>query len=365
MLILAAAFAGPAEDLLADVVANDPVSDVLSARIDADAALRPRPRDALFRPVFRDLGSATREPSISLRLRQPLEPPGSLRAARRELDAERADDHTRARLRAAERRATALETYDAGRVASAERGLLDEELALVERRIDVLRLRLDGGLPVAEDLVDATVDRLELVQRRALADLRVAEAAAWLEEAAGRPVALDAEGLAAEVMAPLEAPGSRVPSTGLAAAEAALAARRAERRPFVDWVQAELEPRPGERASYGLAANVEIPIWRFLDGEVAAARERVAVERRAMTVQEDRRSREQEAAVAAWIRHRDALLALQAAQDEAAAALDQLRAQVSPDALLDAQAALLEERRRWWSVAERALQARRLAEWTP
>lgn len=354
------AFAAGGDALVQDVLSNSAELAVLEARLGADDAVRVRPRETEFRPVVRDLGSATREPSVSLRLRQPLAPPGSLRAARRELEAQGPVERLELYLLAFELRVDTLTAFDEGRIALAERTLLDEQIGLLDQLVSVLELRLNGGLDVADDLADAVVERAELQQRRTWLDLAVRDAEADLTAAAGRAITLVADDLEAEATAPLSDWSPVVANTGgVLEAEAALAARRAERRPFLDWVQAELETNPDERVSYGLAANVEIPFWRFLDGEVTAAKAEVAARKQEAAHRAAASRSAADAASTRWQRHRDALQASRAGWADASAAIDQLADRLAPDALLEVRADLIEQRRRHLKGVEATLAARR------
>lgn len=364
-----ASLALAAEPLTADAAVErawqaHPDRVALEARLDVAGLERSRPREMQFRPSIRDLGGLD-DPSTRWRFRQPLEPPGSLRAERRArqgaLDAER----VALRMLRVEVRREVLEAWDDALVQRARAALLTEMVALHEERERLARLRLDEGLPVAKDVIDAALERAEAEARLLEAEQRLSAALATLADRTGaEDVALPDASLADLVRAPLpDVVGATDPlSAAVEHARLELAAEKAARRPFFEWVQADVEFAPDRGPEFGVAAAIDLPLWRHLDGGVASARATVEHLERQQADTAGDFDRELSRTEKVWTAAVERLQTATAAGARASSVVEELLDQITPDEALAVRAEALDLQRRTIDLAETALGHRRLAE---
>ncbi|MCA9490665.1 MAG: hypothetical protein KC621_12125, partial [Myxococcales bacterium] len=250
------------------------------------------------------------------------------------------------------------------RVLGAELARLDEEAALQEERLELVRQRVEAGLPEHDEVADALVDLASARQRRAALLLERASRAADLQGLVGE-VELPAGPLDDEVLRPL--PPAPSPTTSpadlqVAAAELALRARRAERTPFFDWIQGEVRMRAGDAPAFGLSASIPIPSWRYTDGAVQAAEAEVEVARREARLLSERAGAALERAETVHTSALEAVQASREAVDAARSGIEPLLAPLPPHERLEVRSSVLRLARRHLDVVRDALVARRALE---
>ncbi len=341
---------------------REPRRVALELELAARSTERIVPREPLFRVAVRDIGSRTRRPTTTLRLRQPLEPPGALRAARRAAEARAHAERDELEQLRLELRADLQDMLDQARSTREELDLLRAVASNLEERVAVLRQRVEGGLPEADTLASATLDLARSRQRALTLQLRLGTLLAHLEEAVGEPVDLPERPLEEELALPLPEPVPSSPPPALRAAESTLLAVRAQRRLHLDWVQGELRFEPGESPRFGLQAQIPLPSFRYRDGEVEAAelevkwlRASFEAERRARDARRDRLRRRYEEARTAVAQSRSLL-------EQSRASLESLLPTVLPHQAHGLRADLLNLERRHLRLVREALALRRQLE---
>lgn len=324
--------------------------------------------DPQFRARVTELGSPLDPLQWTFRVRQDVR---DLISAGPDLKARRADglvEQAELELLREEVRLETVERFDKVRLLDADLALIVEERNLMVERATVIDMRLKAGLPVEGEAVDVAFDLASVRRREALAihDLRVArgEFATWI----GAPSAFELLGpdLRETVMTPLTTTSLdldvRIADAKVEQAVLERRAAAAARIPFLDWVEGQVQTEQGKRTSWGVSAAVSVPVFSWMDRSVAAAKQGIAL----WQAERDRLAAERTAAIQ---RDQDqlesakqGLLALDAATEQAAQALEKHQAKLTPDEVLNYRAALVDERRRALELVEEGLEARRRLE---
>lgn len=365
------AFAVAAEDpeqLVERAWSADTVRLAEEARLEAAALDRPTLSEPDFRPVFRDVGSRTETPSTRLRLRQGLEPIGSLRAERLAREAEVRADLAELELERLEVRREVLELWDQARVATVRKDLLAREAELQARRLGVARLRVEAGLKDADQAADALLERAEIQMRSAEATRTREEALAGLTSRVGEvdlPEELELVALESALRAELPvrpAPGAGWLDARVEAAQAELRAEKAARRTVVDWVQGDVTLEEGKQPAFGFGLSIPLPSARFFGGDVKRVAAEVSALQRAREAYRTASERDLAAAEARFSAAVAAVEASRASLDALAADLPAFHVALTPDDQLDVDARVLDLQRRHLDLIEDGFALRRDAE---
>lgn len=346
-----------------DLAAREGVAlaEVREAREGADPQLRVRAEN---------VGSQVDPIQWTARIRQDLEPPGALRsagrAARAEVDVVRAEGA----LARDQVRVDTVDAFDALRVALAAEALASDEVVLVRERLALATKRLDAGLPVADDVLDAEIEVLSAVRRAREAELERVAAQGWLALLVAAPPGDTPvpEGPPLDELALGEPAGAR-PSAALALADAEIAAgeaveraERAERRPFPSWVEAGVQLEANTTPAFLLAGAFDIPVFSLAGGAVRTARAELDVRRAEADAIRDQAGRVDAAARARLVAAQQSVGAVREALAAAEARLEALGGQVAPDRRVDFAVEIVQERRRLLDLVAEALAARRVLE---
>lgn len=336
-------------------------AEVREAREGADPQLRLRAEN---------VGSQVDPLQWTARIRQDLEPPGALRAAgraaRAEIDVVRAEGD----LEREQVRADTVEAFDALRVALAAEALASDEVVLVRERLALATKRLEAGLPVADDVLDAEIAVLGAVRRAREAELERVAAEGWL----GLLVALPPGDTVVPDGPPLDdlalgQPGDARPFAAIALADAEIAAgeaveraERAELRPFPTWFEAGVQLEANTTPAFLLAGAFDIPVFSLARGAVRTARAELDVRRAEADALRDQAARVDAGARARLLAAQQSVVAVREALTVAEARLEALGGQVAPDRRVDFAVEILQERRRLLDLVAEALAARRVLE---
>lgn len=343
------------------------------------AEQRVRPDDPEFRLRAEEVGSKIDPIQWTMRLRQNIEPIGSLRAEGRAGRAGTAAEQAEVSALQAEVVLDALERFDRVRLAALDVELAKQELALHEERLVLTEKRLEAGLLVSDDVIDAGVERMGAIRRVHEAEVGWVRAHSSLALTIGASpddsIVVDGPDLftfALESLESVEGPAASSDSS-VSALSAPLVAQLDEatwerkavvaaHRPFLSWVQAQVVTEPGKVARWGLSTAIELPVFSATDGQVAAADALIARRQAELDEAGGRQVGASAAARARMLAAQTGLRQVQEAETVARARMAELVDAVRPDQKLRLEADLIQERRRSLDLVEDVLVARRQLE---